>query len=84
METTQDAEQAPPSSNNLQSNLQGEIDLHPENKEFISREYAKKLALSHAYSNTFGHWSMQNSLYGNLIIPVLRTNEMIKHELQIL
>ncbi len=68
----------------LHQQLASEIDLHPDAKESVSREYAKKLAIQHAYAHTLGHYSMQDSSFGNLIIPILRTNEMIRHEFQLL
>lgn len=52
------------------------VDLNPDAKDSISREYAKRLAMKHAYAHSLAHYTPVNSKYGNLILPSLKTNEM--------
>ena len=52
------------------------VDLNPDDKDSISREYAKRLAMKYAYSHSLTHFTPANSSYGNLILPSLKTNEM--------
>lgn len=50
--------------------------LNPDDKDSISREYAKRLAMKYAYSHSLTHFTPVDSSYGNLILPSLKTNEM--------
>lgn len=53
-----------------------ELELHPDNRRAIAREFAKKLALRQAHEFTLGHYATHNSEHGNLVVPVLRTRLM--------
>ena len=52
------------------------VDLNPDAKDSVSREYAKRLAMKHAYAHSLAHFTPADSKYGNLILPALCTNEM--------